>query len=182
MADKAAADQQYGPLNYRTAARTLFLKPYLAHFCSFFRRFFAVLSVLTPGFQKVALEDRGPVPQRSKTAEERVVAAELFLMDRYRCDNGQRGPPGSAELAAQLDYRPAFHFYPDTIESQDISGPIKINDTWHVFMDCVPEGCPALVQPVQDKPLSWCHFSSRDLVHWAEHPIAIAPDHAFGKT
>ena len=52
----------YGPLNYRTAARTLFLRPYLAHFCSFFRRFFAVLSVLTPGFQKVALEDRGPVP------------------------------------------------------------------------------------------------------------------------
>ena len=99
----------------------------------------------------------------------------------YRCDNGQRGPPGSAELAAQLDNRPAFHFYPDTIESQDISGPIKINEAWHVFMDCVPEGCPALVQPVQDKPLSWCHFSSRDLVHWAERPIAIAPDHPFGK-
>lgn len=46
-------------------------------------------------------------------------------------------------------------------------------------MDCVPEGCPALVQPVQDKPLSWCHFSSRDLVHWVEHPIAIAPDRDF---
>ena len=38
----------YGPLNYRTAARTLFLRPYLAHFCSFFRRFFADFSVLTP--------------------------------------------------------------------------------------------------------------------------------------
>ena len=52
----------YGALDYRTAARTLFLRPYLAHFCSFFRRVFAVLSALTPGFQKVALEDRGPVP------------------------------------------------------------------------------------------------------------------------
>lgn len=92
----------------------------------------------------------------------------------YGCNNGQRAADGS-----DLGRRPAFHFYPDTIESQDISGPIKINSTWHVFMDCVPEGCPALVQPVQDKPLSWCHFSSPDLVHWAEHPIAIAPDRPF---
>ena len=52
----------YGPLNYRTAARTLFLRPYLAHFCPVFSRFFAVFSVLTPGFQKVAPKDRGPVP------------------------------------------------------------------------------------------------------------------------
>ena len=54
-----------------------------------------------------------------------------------------------------------------------IAAPIQIGDTWHVFMDTVPEGCPALVQPVQDKPLSWAHFSSKDLVQWAEHPIAI---------
>ena len=52
----------YGHLDYRTAARNLFLGPYLAHFCSFFRRFFAVSSVLTPGFQKVAPKDRGAVP------------------------------------------------------------------------------------------------------------------------
>ena len=38
---------------------------------------------MTPGFQKVAPKDRGSVPQRSKTAEERVVAADQFLMDRY---------------------------------------------------------------------------------------------------
>eukprot|EP01045_Picozoa_sp_COSAG04_P016205 COSAG04_NODE_1335_length_7178_cov_14.567679_7_plen_1040_part_00 len=36
----------YGPLNYRTAARTLFLRPYLAHFCPVFSRFFAVFSRL----------------------------------------------------------------------------------------------------------------------------------------
>ena len=31
----------------------------------------------------MALEDRGPVPQRSKTVAKRVVAADLFLVDRY---------------------------------------------------------------------------------------------------
>ena len=40
----------------------LFLRPYLAHFCSFSRRFFAVFSVLTRGIRKVAPEDRGSVP------------------------------------------------------------------------------------------------------------------------
>jgi len=46
----------YGPLDYRTAARTLFLGPYLAHFCPVFARFFAVFSVLTR-----APKDRGAV-------------------------------------------------------------------------------------------------------------------------
>ena len=31
----------------------------------------------------MAPKDRGAVPQRSKTAEQRVVAAGLFLVDRY---------------------------------------------------------------------------------------------------
>lgn len=95
-----------------------------------------------------------------------LAAAPPTVRATYSCNNGQRAAVGSAELAAQLAQRPQFHIYPDTIESQDISAPIYINatSTWHVFMDCVPEGCPALVQPLRDKPLSWCHFSSLDLV------------------
>ena len=60
--DGKAERTLYGRLNYRTAARTLFLRPYLAHFCPVFSRFFAVFSVVTPGFQKVAPKDRGVVP------------------------------------------------------------------------------------------------------------------------
>ena len=55
-------DGYYRSVKHRRAARTLFHRPYLAHFGSFFRRFFAVLSVLAPGFQKVAPKDRGTVP------------------------------------------------------------------------------------------------------------------------
>ena len=35
----------------------------------------------------MAPKDRGPVPLRSKTAEERVVAADQFLVDRYETDS-----------------------------------------------------------------------------------------------
>ena len=34
-----AAAKEYGPLEYRTAARTLFLRPYLTHFCPVFLAF-----------------------------------------------------------------------------------------------------------------------------------------------
>ena len=37
-------------------------RPYLAHFCPVFSRLFAVFSILTPGFQKVAPKDPGAVP------------------------------------------------------------------------------------------------------------------------
>ena len=74
---RAEASALYLSINNRSATRTLFVRPYLAHFCPVFSRFFAVFSVLKPGFQKVAPKDRGPVPQRSKTAAARVVAAVL---------------------------------------------------------------------------------------------------------
>jgi len=52
----------YLSITNRSATHTLFLRPYLAHFCPVFSRFFAVFSVLKPGFQKVAPKDRGAVP------------------------------------------------------------------------------------------------------------------------
>eukprot|EP01045_Picozoa_sp_COSAG04_P006667 COSAG04_NODE_332_length_16554_cov_392.698590_10_plen_166_part_00 len=59
VGEVAVITAMYGALDYRTAARTLFLRPYLAHFCSFFRRFFAAFSVLTPGIRRGAPKDRG---------------------------------------------------------------------------------------------------------------------------
>ena len=54
--------EPYLSIKNRSATRTLFLRPYLAHFCPVFSRFFAVFSVLKPGFQKVAPKDRGAFP------------------------------------------------------------------------------------------------------------------------
>ena len=55
----AGPNAWYGALNYRTAARTLFLRPYLAHFGSFLRHLFAVFSALTPGIRRVAQKTGG---------------------------------------------------------------------------------------------------------------------------
>ena len=74
---------------------------------------------------------------------------------------------------------PFIHFWPQTVESQDISGPIGIHNsssngtTWHVFIDCV-EGANISIGA-----LSWCHFVSYDLVEWTELPIAMRPDEPY---
>ena len=54
------------------------------------------------------------------------------------------------------------------MRTQDISAPIKIGDTWHVFMDCVPEGCPALARrrssPIATRACNTKGYSSTYLV------------------
>lgn len=68
---------------------------------------------------------------------------------------------------------PEYHFYPSAVESQDMSGTSFVNGRWHVFPDCIP------IQNPNQTSLHWCHFSSSDLVHWEEHPVALTPDHPF---
>ena len=85
---------------------------------------------------------------------------------------------------ASSDLSPRYHAFPSSQSSQDISGPIGIRAadgrvTWHVFVDCVPEGSPSLSHSRLGPNLSWCHMSSTDLVHWYQHPVAIEPDRDF---
>jgi len=68
---------------------------------------------------------------------------------------------------------PEFHFYPEAVESQDASGTSFVNGRWHVFPDCIPIHNP------NKTSLHWCHFSSADLVHWEEHPVALTPDQPY---
>ena len=71
---------------------------------------------------------------------------------------------------------PGFHFWPRSLESQDISGPIGLVDpasnatTWHVFVDCQPGDSPP--DPTRAS-LAWCHLVSDDLVRWRELPLAL---------
>ena len=71
------ATNGYGRLNYRTAARTLFLWPDLAHFCSFF----AVFSVFSPSWRQDSRQCHQKTGGRLRNGggEERVVAAGCLL-------------------------------------------------------------------------------------------------------
>ena len=55
----------------------------------------------------------------------------------------------------------------------DPNGMFYKDGTYHLYFQYYPEGN-------QWGPMHWGHASTKDLVHWTEHPIAIYPDTALG--
>lgn len=69
----------------------------------------------------------------------------------------------------QDKYRPQFHFSPKANWMNDPNGMVYHNGTYHLFYQYYPD----------DKiwgPMHWGHATSKDMVAWAEQPIALYPD------
>lgn len=66
-------------------------------------------------------------------------------------------------------YRPTLHFSPQRHWINDPNGLIRVDGIYHMFFQYFPDG-------MVHGPMHWGHASSRDLVHWTEHDIALYPD------
>jgi hypothetical protein len=81
-------------------------------------------------------------------------------------------------LAAVDPLRPVFHFRPPAQWMNDICGALWHEGWYHIFYQFNPfaERCDwSCVNPC------WGHARSRDLVHWEQLPIAVAPSVEEGK-
>ena len=67
------------------------------------------------------------------------------------------------------DWRPRAHFSPARHWMNDPNGLVHHEGTWHLFFQHNPEGSDW-------GNMSWGHATSTDLVHWTEHPVALAHD------
>lgn len=90
------------------------------------------------------------------------------------CQNGS-----SVELATSNatdtaeTYRPQYHFSPEAHWMNDPNGMFYKDGTYHLYFQYYPEGN-------QWGPMHWGHATTKDLVTWTEHPVAIYPDTALG--
>ena len=75
--------------------------------------------------------------------------------------------PDRIPLAAD-PWRPAYHYQPPSKWMNDPNGTIYWKGRYHLFYQHNPDG------PWHGN-IHWGHASSEDLVHWTDHPIALAP-------
>ncbi|MFZ1771053.1 MAG: glycoside hydrolase family 32 protein, partial [Caldilinea sp.] len=80
---------------------------------------------------------------------------------------GSLALPDRARLAAD-PHRPHYHFLPPANWMNDPNGMIHWEGVFHLFYQYNPNG------PFHGT-IHWGHASSEDLVHWRDHPVALAP-------
>ncbi len=80
----------------------------------------------------------------------------LFAMPLFAQDGQQETP----------QWRPVYHFTPEKNWTNDPNGLIYLNGVYHLYNQ---------QNPFENKwgHMSWGHATSKDLVHWTHHPIAI---------
>lgn len=66
-------------------------------------------------------------------------------------------------------YRPKYHFTPKAQWMNDPNGMVYLNGKYHLFFQYNPDSTIW-------GPMHWAHAISKDMIHWAEQPIALYPD------
>lgn len=73
-----------------------------------------------------------------------------------------------------MEYRPRWHFSPKVGWINDPNGLLYADGVWHVFAQYAPDA-------VKASPKHWLHATSRDLLTFTEHGVAIPPDGKLGE-
>jgi beta-fructofuranosidase len=85
------------------------------------------------------------------------------------CRPSLRGAPSQVAFRTVADPSfPTLHIRPSQGWMNDPNGLCRIDGRYHVFFQYNP------MSPVHEA-ISWGHVSSPDLIHWQQHPVALAP-------
>jgi len=69
----------------------------------------------------------------------------------------------------KIDYRPKFHFAPQKGWMNDPNGMFFHDGVYHLYFQYYPDD-------IVWGPMHWGHATSKDLIHWTEHDVALFPD------
>ncbi len=79
------------------------------------------------------------------------------------------GNAKNGDTVTTSQYRPEFHFTPDSMWMNDPNGMVYYEGEYHLFYQYYPDSTVW-------GPMHWGHAVSKDLVHWEHLPIALYPD------
>jgi fructan beta-fructosidase len=85
------------------------------------------------------------------------------------CTTDKNDVSGAAQLPYTEQYRPQFHFSPDSMWMNDPNGMVYYEGEYHLFYQHNPD------RNVWGS-MHWGHAISTDLVRWEHLPIALYPD------
>ena len=111
-------------------------------------------------------------PLRGRRVQVQVVDAETGGWGHINVDQIVQSDAAAEPVAAVYHerYRPQFHFTPAKGWMNDPNGLVFFDGEYHLFFQHKPD------RTTGGPDMSWGHAVSPDLVHWAELPIALAPD------
>ncbi len=87
----------------------------------------------------------------------------------WACSSGSDEQTESKEKRYTEQYRPQYHFSPDSAWMNDPNGMVYYDGEYHLFYQYYPDSTVW-------GPMHWGHAVSTDLVHWQHLPIALYPD------
>jgi len=85
------------------------------------------------------------------------------------CTGNQTGGYDAQKEYYTEQYRPQFHFSPDSMWMNDPNGMVYYDGEYHLFYQHHPRSNVW-------GPMHWGHAISTDLIHWEHLPIALYPD------
>lgn len=120
-----------------------------------------------------------PAAEAGKTAEQKLqaqpVAPEVenyrnMVLSKNVAEYSKAGLALRKWMITNDPFRPRYHFTGPESWINDPNGPIYCQGQYHLFYQHRPviDGGPGT--------MSWGHAVSKDLVHWADWPVAIWPD------
>lgn len=101
------------------------------------------------------------------------ISVFIILMTVFGCKDIKQNnyaEPSFVKLNEDNEfYRPNYHFTPQANWMNDPNGMFYLNGTYHLYFQYYPNGNVW-------GPMHWGHATSKNLITWNEHPIALYPD------